>query len=388
MDMTDLKRAPSMAHPMLETNTPTARESSGGAPWTDVVSALSAEMAVPLTQALQRVEAMTNSGRIDRAGLQALNQELQEARRLSVAGQQLARLAAGQVRQVTERVPLEDTVKQVLAEHTPALEARGVQVKQFVRPVEVIVDAALLFNLVDTLARWSAGLAQSDIEFRIDVKTWPALARLGCRFAIAGPSLPPDHPAATPADNPLNTLTWRLVEQTARSMGLIVEHQLQKGEMQVRFEFPRTVGKDQLEGMSAFELDDPFAPAVSAKPLAGSQVLVVASRREVRLQVRDAIRNMGLVVDFAGSIDEAREFCMGGLPHAIVIESVLRGARFNNFRQEIKVSEPSVVFIELIEEGSVFEISGFGGLDMARVGRDAIGSSLPSALMFELAKTA
>ena len=43
--------------------------------------------------------------------------------------------------------------------------------------------------------------------------------------------------------------------------------------------------------------------------------------------------------------------------------------------------------MEIIEEGNTFEISGFGGLNMARVGRDAIMASLPSALMFELSKT-
>jgi hypothetical protein len=47
-----------------------------------------------------------------------------------------------------------------------------------------------------------------------------------------------------------------------------------------------------------------------------------------------------------------------------------------------------VVFIEILEEGNSFEISGFRGVDMARVGRDAIAESLPSALTFELSKTA
>ncbi|MBC8055544.1 MAG: hypothetical protein H7Y61_03070, partial [Rhizobiales bacterium] len=43
--------------------------------------------------------------------------------------------------------------------------------------------------------------------------------------------------------------------------------------------------------------------------------------------------------------------------------------------------------IEIIEEGSTFEMSGFGGgTSMARVGREVLASSLPSALMFELSK--
>jgi len=91
--------------------------------------------------------------------------------------------------------------------------------------------------------------------------------------------------------------------------------------------------------------------------------------------------------DLSNSIDEAREFCRGGLPHAIVVESVLRGDRFNEMRSEVDSEGADVVFIEIIEEGNTFEISGFGGRNMARVGRDAIMTSLPSALMFELSKT-
>jgi hypothetical protein len=182
-------------------------------------------------------------------------------------------------------------------------------------------------------------------------------------------------------------MTWRLLQQTAWTMGLPIERKLQGSEVTLSVEFPRTVN-DQLEGMSAIELDTGFSTSVQSKPLSGSQVLVVASRRDVRVQVRDALRNMSLIVDFVNSVDEAREFCRGGLPHAIVIESVLRGDRFNALRREVDSESAEVVFIEIIEEGNTFEISGFGGLNMARVGRDAILTSLPSALMFELAKTA
>ena len=33
-------------------------------------------------------------------------------------------------------------------------------------------------------------------------------------------------------------------------------------------------------------------------------------------------QNMGLVVDFVNSVDEASDFCRDGLPHAIVIEAI------------------------------------------------------------------
>ena len=143
----------------------------------------------------------------------------------------------------------------------------------------------------------------------------------------------------------------------------------------------------QAEGVSALEINDGFAPSTNSQPLAGSHVLVVASRREMRLLIRDALRNMSLIIDFVNSVDEAVSFCRDGLPHAIIIESIQNGERFAAFRDDITDEVPGFVFIEIVEEGSAFQMSGFDGPSMARVGRDVIASSLPSALIFELSKT-
>ena len=139
--------------------------------------------------------------------------------------------------------------------------------------------------------------------------------------------------------------------------------------------------------MSALDLNDGFAPSTNSQPLAGSHVLVIASRREMRVLIRDALRNMSLIIDFVNSVPEAVAFCSEGLPHAVIIESIQAGERFAHFREEITKEVPDFVFIEIIEEGSTFEMSGFdGGTSMARVGREVLASSLPSALMFELSK--
>lgn len=378
MDMTELKRAPEATAPLAPEDTAVEHDH-----WREVVGEMSAEIAGPLTAALERVQTLASTGRIDRSSLRSLGEEIQRAREISMSGQQIARLASGRLRQTPERLALTETLKDVLTQRHRETQARGIHIKQVLRPAEVVVDASLLFSLLNTQLTWAMEHARSNIEFRIDIKTWPAHARLATRFAVR----PADQPADTEwSPSQLDSMTWRLVEQTAWTMGLPIERKLEGHEVHLTIEFPRTVS-DQLEGMSAIELDQGFSPSLQSKPLMGSQVLVVASRRDVRVQIRDAIRNMGLIVDFVNSVDEARDFCRGGLPHAIVIESVLRGERFNEMRREIDAEGAEVVFIEIIEEGNTFEISGFGGLSMARVGRDAILTSLPSALMFELAKT-
>ncbi|MGY4827433.1 hypothetical protein ACVNIS_02500 [Sphaerotilaceae bacterium SBD11-9] len=382
MDMTDLNRAPAPAAPAVAEAAPAEHDH-----WRGVLGELSAEIAGPLTAALDRVQTLATTGRIDRGSLRALGEEIQRARQTSMSGQQIARLASGQLRQTPERLPLTETLKDVLTQRARETQARNIHIKQVLRPAEVIVDASLLFSLTNTVLSWAMEHAQSSIDFRVDIKTWPTHARLGVRFAYRPPDQHVDGEADAAMQARLDSMTWRLLQQTAWTMGLPIERKTEGAHVQLTLEFPRTVS-DQLEGVSAIELDQGFSPSLHSKPLSGSQVLVVASRRDVRVQVRDAIRNMGLIVDFVNSVDEAREFCRGGLPHAIVIESVLRGDRFNQLRNEVDANGAEVVFIEIIEEGNTFEISGFGGLSMARVGRDAILTSLPSALMFELAKTA
>ena len=81
-------------------------------------------------------------------------------------------------------------------------------------------------------------------------------------------------------------------------------------------------------------------------------MLVVSSRRDLRVQIRDALRSMGLVIDFVGSIDEASEFCRDGLPHAMIIESIQRGEKFAQLREEIGNEVPDFVFIEIIEKAT------------------------------------
>ena len=380
MDMTELDRAVAPAHHDAG-HEPEERDH-----WRDVVSELSAEMATPLTSALERVMTLAGTGRIDRVSLRCLAEELQRARAISIAGQQLGRLASGRLRQTHERLPLTQTLKDVLTQRAAETQARGIHIKQILKPADVIVDASLLFSLFNSLLDWSLRHAQSTIEYRIDIKTWPTHARLVSKFAYQPEDQADLPPATVEEGSPLDSIDWRLLEQTAWTMGLPIERKIEGSHVTLSIEFPRTVS-EQLEGLSILELDRGFAPSSRTKPLAGSHVLVVASRRDVRVQVRDAVRNMGLLVDFVTSIEEARDFCRSGLPHAIVVEAVLRGDRFNELRSEVDSAGSEVVFIEIIEEGNAFEISGFGGLNMARVGRDAILTSLPSALMFELSKT-
>jgi hypothetical protein len=353
----------------------------------ELVSQMAAEIATPLTAALERVTALATTGTIDRRGLAALREELEAARRASIVGQQIGRLASGRIRQTHERLNLTQMLRDALVQRGRETQARGIQMQQVLKPAEVIVDASLLFGLIQAVLDWALEHARTQVDFRLDMKSWPAHARMSCRFGHR----PPDQTADRAEDSPserassLDTLSWRLVDSTARAMNLIVQRDDNATDTTLVIEFPRTVN-DTLEGASAVELDHGFALSGNSRPLAGSHVLVVAARRDVRTQVRHAIAHMGLIVDFVSSLDGAREFCSSGLPHAIVYESALGGDTFESFKHDLDSQGADLVYIEITEQGQTFEVSSFGGAAVARVGRDAIVTSLPSALMFELSK--
>lgn len=351
--------------------------------WRELTAQIGREVAGPLTSALERVIQLTTTGRIDRPGLRLLRTEIERARRIGIVSQQLARFTSKRLRQSHERLNLASTLQAALAYRQREIASRGIHVKQSTRAIEVLVDPAMLFSLLNAMLDWAIESARSTVDLRVDLKSWPVHGRISCSFTHAGAD--DTAPDAAPAA-PLDSLNWHLVTQIARAMDLEVGREDDATRAKLVLVFPRTVN-DELEGMSAVELDRGDGSSLNSKPLAGSQVLVVAARREVRVQVRNAIANMGLIVDFVGSVDEAVDFCRDGLPHAIIFEAGLRGERLDQLAEDLRAELPSFSFLEIVEEGNAFEISGFNGMSHARVGRDGLAHSLPSALVFELSKS-
>jgi hypothetical protein len=351
----------------------------------ELVGQLGREVAAPLASALERVTAFAASGRIDRAGLRALRAEIEGARRIGLSAQQISRFASGRVRQQQQRLNLTQTLRDALAQRARETASRGIDLHQELQPAEVIIDAAMLAALLQAVLDWSFEHARSRIEFRIDVASWPVHARLSCRFAyipadeLPGPdSVPPMGPA-------LDTIAWQLLRRLVHTLGLKLQRELSGGSTLLTLEFPRTVDPNMLS-LSSLELDDSANAGPSSQPMVGRHVLVIASRRETRNGVRETLRPMGLMVDYVTTIDEAREFCCEGLPHAIVYEAAIAGENFAKLRAQWSREVPKLAFIEITEQGRDLAVNDLGGQHTSRIGRDVISSALPNALIFELAR--
>jgi CRP-like cAMP-binding protein len=354
--------------------------------WREIIGQIGTEVGLPLSAALERVTVLATTGKIDRAGLRLLREEIERARRAGMIGQQLARFASGRIRQSPEQISVTQMLREVLLQRGREAAARQIEISQVMKPAEVMADATLLYALMQAVVDWSLELAQRKLEFRLDLKPWPPYARLSVRFPHAS-SDASDRltPVGTPLPS-LDSMSWRLVQQIAWTLNLVMDRRVADGETTLTLEFPRTV-HDEIEGVSVVEIDQGFGVSDNSKPLAGSHVLVVAGSRDMRSLIREAIRHMGLLVDFVGSVEEAEEFCRDALPHAIIFESVLANDRFHKLRGGIIGEMPTFVFIEVAPEGNALQLSTQGN-EGARIGRDAVMQSLPSALIFELSRTA
>jgi hypothetical protein len=384
----DLSELSSRTRPVKsESSAYAAAVTDGDTAW-GLASQLAAEVASGLTPALDSVRRMQATGRIDRAGLHDLVARIEQARHAAMLGQQIARLSQGGIQQQSEPVNLTHALRDVLAQRVDELNARCIAVKQSLKPAEVVVDATLLSALLNTLIDWTLRHACTPLDLRLGTKTWPTHAQLVCRYGHRPPDQVPPAASTRTGDQAaaaLDCLSWQLLVQLARIMPLQVDRVDSATDTTLTLEFPHTAN-DGLECAAAAEWHSGSAGADAAQQAHDTQVLVIALRREILNQVRQTVSHMKLGVQCVSSIDAARELCQQALPQAIVYESTVYDSAFDALRNDIRQQCPGLAWVEIVDEGDAFEISSFDGVSMARVGRDAIASSLPAALLFELSR--
>ena len=181
-------------------------------------------------------------------------------------------------------------------------------------------------------------------------------------------------------------MSWRLLQQTAAVLGLMLDRDDPPGKTELQLEFPETLAP-RIKPSGTTDYLEAVSPTLSLNLLAGSHVLVLAARREVRDVVREALRPLSLVLDFAGTVDEVQAQCAEAMPDAVVYEASLGGQRFERVRSELLAVSPRLAFVQIAEQGKAVQVLNQGGRQFTSVGRDAIIESLPEALKFELART-
>lgn len=404
------------------------------AQWAEIVQQLGAEVAGPLSAALERIQELITTGQIDRQGLRVLRDSVAQAREAGMVTQQLARLASGRLRLARERVHLTQVMRGVLAQRSRETQARGIQVRQMLQPIEIMTDGSLLFSLLNAVMDWALANTHSSLEMRLDLTPWPTKARMVCRFAHRSLDLG-SAPTVTLSDTPesLNSLTWRLIEQTALTMGVLPLREDEAGITLLTLEFPHIASDERpaagslspngtpgSAGVSAGAGGSPslssygaafgsssdtpprtpsHSPSVShlleredtlpphnSKPLAGCHLLIVSANKDLRQEIQAAVRHMGLIVDTVGSMNEALAFCEEGLPHGIAFEHSQHGPDFDRLHADVTKEVPGFSFIEVRDGEQPTQLSTATPDRLARIARAHLSDALPSVLLFELSK--
>ncbi|WP_119353074.1 hypothetical protein [Azohydromonas sediminis] len=354
--------------------------------WSALFAQFGAEVAQPLTAALERLRALTDGPGRDPVALQALEREIERARAAALLAQQLARLANPALQRRPEQLDLALVLREVVAERQPAARRRGTPLLETIRPAAVVVDPPLLHRLLHATLDWALAHTRSALHIGLDHRSWPARARLHVRFRHRPTDEVPDPQAPMHVDA-LDTLDWQLLRQIAVTAGLVLERADTACGCRLTVEFPRTVYAP-IEGISTLELDTGFNSTFGSRPLAGHHVLVVTARRDLRQEIRDALRPLGLMIDFVGSVEGAREFCHAGPPHVLVHDAQLAGERLRALHADLRALAHPPVFVEVADDGPRLNTSPFDAGGIARVGRATLADALPAALMFELSQDA
>jgi len=357
--------------------------------WRALVSQVGREVAEPLSAALERLVQLVTTGRIDRDSLRALRTEIESARRIGIVSQQLARFGVRRLRQSDEKLDLAATLQGVLTQRSRELGSRGIEVRQSTKPIEVLADPALLFSLLNSLVDWAVELGGRRVALRVDRDPVTHRGRVACHVHdIAAPAR--SEPLEPGAPRPVS-LNRHLVLQLAQALDLDIASEHGDGHTAIVLGFPKTI---DLEGPAAApapaERDPGDISSLNSAPLAGSHVLVLSARRALRMEVRESIANMGLVIDFVGSVDEAISFCRDTMPHALIYEGVLRGARLDHLAAELRAEMPAIGLIEIVEEGTAYLAPAAADaaptVEVARLGREGLFHNLPTTLVFELSR--
>lgn len=311
-----------------------------------------------------------------------MHTQIEAARRLGKVGQQLARLASGQVHLQPEELPLHHAFRKSLDHLGPRVIPRGIEWPGPENDAHIVADPTLVHSFIETLLGWMTRDAREQVEVRLELRERLTQARLSCR----GTTPPLSSDAKASEHNARRQLDWHLIEQMARALQLQWARHEAMGVTTVQFDFP-----DLQWPMpnSAALTERPAVPerldaTDGSIALTGTHWLVIASQRDIRVEIRESLRPMGLLVDFVGTVLEAEVFCKDAMPDGLISEAVLDGLRLQVLRQHLRARMGQLPEIEVAVDGHhCLPGDAARPTEPARIGGQALRQELPTLVQHE-----
>ncbi len=344
----------------------------------DVAAALGRDLADPIGAMRVTLQNVRERNEFGEAHLAQLDEAVAQAHRISVCSQQIARLAAGRLRQSHEKLALHAVLAEVVESRQAAWFSHGIDVRPLVKPVEVIVDPSLLVGLLEAALDWAAGQGLR-IGLKLEVKNWPEHGLLALSIERRADAPDPDN------------LWWLLLVQTADAMNVLVNRVAEGGRLRAELEFPRTVGR--LSALSAMDVDDnvrlgssPWqVDSQSPQGGASNRVLLITADPAVQREVTDICKLMDLKVFCTPTTEHAQRVTELSRPRMILLDESLHDDAFKRWRQELSDSEAPIPMLEITDDAnSAFMVSGWDSDNLSSIGRDVLGKKLMDAITSEL----
>jgi hypothetical protein len=329
----------------------------------DVIGQVAAEVATPLTRALERIRTLQAAPGMNTEQLNALHDEVAHARHIGILGQQIARLASGTVRQVLEPVDLQAMLRELLDELRH--DGPAATVREKLEAASVVADSGLAGALMRSVIDWCSQCATSPIDVTLESRPASTQAVLTCRFTRSA-----QH------DDTHEPLSWHLMHFAAAPLGARLDIEDNSEHVALRITLDRLVAA-ALPGQ---------ASAADMRLLAGCQLLVVSNDRDIRHQVRRAVQGLDLLVDYVTSVDAAGDYCDDGLPQAVIYASTLSGTSMTRLRNRLGQSAGGPPFIEISPDHGGYEPPSAGERPVRRVAIDELAQGLPAALVIEMTR--
>ena len=357
--------------------TPTAPTQAGFAQL-DIAGVIGLQLAEPLSQMQELVQNFLRSGKITRAEVQQLASMIDGARKTAMQSQQLARLANGRLRQSHEKLRLDILVTQALAEHMPRLQQLGIVSQQQIHPVEVLFDPGLLISLVDAAIEWMS-LRGHQLDVFLQLDSSPEFSTL--RFS-ARPLPEAGEFAETPPE--FEKLSWYLLMEIARTMGVKVTRSVFASETSLTLEFQRS-GAPPLEALDHLETRsrvDSWQHPEAGQP--GTAPLLVTADEKLRRSVEIVCLNMGLVLNCATTSERAARHCAKERPPVIIFDDRCDDEVFQGLQADLAQGDPPVSSIEIVHDANTLLMSSWMSDSNTRVSVENLRTHLPRALMVAL----
>lgn len=343
--------------------------------WQELVTSLAEQFTEAVSNLQGQIDQLLAKGRITKLEHRALNIPAERIKLAGVSAQQINRFYGGRIRQSHEKVNMAELVEGVLQERKQELGILGIALRRKLKPVEVLIDPTVAHTFVNAVLDWGMPFGNR-VDVRVDLNAWPQHARLQMRVANDG--VPPS--SSTSSDS----LSWMLIRQVAAASGGIdLERHVTAEGVNFTAMFNRTVVQ-AVDGISAVDLSDEHSSMF--KSLSGTYVLTISPSLQIRADVRDALREIGISSDSVVDFRQARDAIKARMPNLIVVDSEIKDEEFESFRDDLLREVFEFPFVEISPDDSSFDMSGFGEFSMAKVGRGNIREALGTAVMFELAK--